>query len=245
MLTIVIASFVFSFIFALGGVGSAIILVPIMYALGIPIQEAKPTGLLINTLSMSGATYSNFKQKILDVSIGLPIIITSLIIAPIGAYVSTIIPTKIVLYAFILFLFFSANVLIFFRAKKYENQFREDKPIFLLSLIGCMAGFVSGLLGVGGGGLISPLMILLGFNPKKVATITAFVVPFSSLTGFVTYSIIGNVNIELLIYVSFSAFIGGYLGTKFMQSKLKPSTVKVFLGLILFVMAVKLLLKVI
>ncbi len=245
MLTVIILSFVFSFIFALGGVGSAVILVPIMYALGIPIQEAKPTGLLINTLSMSGATYSNFKQKLLDVSLGLPIIVTSLIFAPVGAYVSTLIPTKVVLIAFIAFLFFSGSVMIFFRAKKYSEQFRDDRPLIILSSIGILAGFVSGLLGVGGGGLISPLMVLLGFNPKKVATVTAFVVPFSSLTGFITYTVMGNVNIQLLAYVSITAFLGGYLGTKFMQSKLKPSTVKIFLGIILFIMAIKLLLKII
>ncbi len=245
MLTIVFLSFVFSFIFALGGVGAAVILVPIMYALGIPINEAKPTGLFINTISMAGATYSNIKQKTLDFSLGMPIIITSLIFAPVGAYASKFISVKIVLWVFIAFLLFSGCIMIFFRAKKYAEQYRDDRPYLILSIIGVVVGFISGLLGVGGGGLISPLLVLLGFNPKKIAAVTAFVVPFSSLTGFITYTIMGHVNVQLLLYVTVSAFVGGYLGTAFMQSKLKPSTVKIFLGIILFIMAIKLLIKLI
>jgi len=243
MLIITLLAFVFSFLFALGGVGSALILVPIMFSLGIPLSEAKPTGLLINTLSMGGATYSNYKLKTLDISLGLPIIILSIIFAPAGAYFSTFFPEKIIMGVFICFMLFSGYIMLFFRAKKYEDNYREDRPFLLLSFVGIFAGFISGLLGVGGGGIISPLLILSGFNPKKVAAVTAFVVPFSSFTGFVTYSLMGSTNLKLLALVSLSAFIGGYLGTSFMQSRLKPGTVKKFLGIIMFIMAIKLITK--
>jgi len=245
MITLTLLAFFFSFLFSLGGVGSAVILVPIMFSLGIPLNEAKPTGLLINTLSMSGATYSNYKLKTLDVSIGMPIIIFSVICAPVGAYLSTYISEKIIMSIFICFMLFSGCIMLFFRAKKYENNYRKDRPFTLLSSVGIFAGIISGLLGVGGGGIISPLLILSGFNPKKVAAVTAFVVPFSSLTGFITYSMMGSTHLQLLALVSLSAFLGGYLGTNFMQSRLKPGTVKKFLGIIMFVMAIKLITKVI
>jgi uncharacterized membrane protein YfcA len=215
-----------------------------MFSLGVPVNEAKPTGLLINTLSMSGATYSNYKLKTLDISLGFPIIILSVILAPAGAYFSTFIPEKLIMSIFICFMLFSGCIMLFFRAKKYEDNYREDRPLVLLSFVGVLAGFISGLLGVGGGGIISPLLVLSGFNPKKVAAVTAFVVPFSSLTGFITYSIMGNTNLQLLALVSLSAFIGGYMGTNFMQSRLKPGTVKKFLGVIMFIMAIKLITKI-
>jgi uncharacterized membrane protein YfcA len=68
-----------------------------------------------------------------------------------------------------------------------------------------LAAFVSGLLGVGGGGIISPLMVMLGFNPKKTAVITAFVIPFSSLTGFAAYLAMGHFNALLVIPVGLAA----------------------------------------
>ncbi len=108
-------------------------------------------------------------------------------------------------------------------------------------MIPAAAGLLSGLLGVGGGGLISPLLIFMGFNPKKVAAITAFAVPFSSLIGFVAYAMMGTVQWRVLLVASLAAYVGGFLGTGFMHGRLKPGTVKKFLGLVLFGLAVKLL----
>ena len=59
-------SFSFSFVFALGGIGSAAAIIPVLTWVGVPFNIARPTGLFINTLSMSGATYSNIKGKRLD-----------------------------------------------------------------------------------------------------------------------------------------------------------------------------------
>jgi uncharacterized membrane protein YfcA len=243
MLLIIILSFFFSFIFAIGGVGAAVVLVPILFWLGIPLNQAKPTGLFLNTVSLTGASISNIKEKRLDFKTGIPIIIFSFLFAPLGAYFSHIIPQKIVLIIFVLFLIFSSFVMFFFKSSKYSENFRDDRPFISLSILGIVVGLISGLLGVGGGGLISPVMVIMGFNPKKVATITAFVVPFSSLSGFLTYLSMGSVNIKLLIFAAGAAFIGGYLGTKFMQNRLKPATVKKILAFILLVLAVKLVMK--
>ncbi len=240
-----IIAFIASFLFALGGIGAAIVLVPIMYSMGIPLSEAKPTGLFYNTISLAGATYLNIKEKRLDFKLGLPIIVFSLLLAPVGAYSSKYISHKIVLIIFILFLVFSTCVMWFFKSSKYSENFRDDRPIFVLSILGIIVGFISGLLGVGGGGLISPCMILMGFNPKKVAAITAFVVPFSSFTGFLTYLAMGNINLKILILVTISGFFGAYLGTNLMQNKFKPSTVKKILGGILLILAGKMILKLI
>ena len=240
-----VSAFIFAFLFALGGVGAAIVLVPIMYTLGIPLNEAKPTGLFYNTVSLAGATYLNIKEKRLDVKTGLPIIIFSLIFAPVGAYSSKFIPHTIVLIIFILFLLFSTTVMWFFKSSKYNENFRKDRPVISLSIIGIGVGFISGLLGVGGGGLISPCMILIGFNPKKVAAITAFVVPFSSFTGFLAYLMMGSINFSILIPVTIAGFLGAYLGTNLMQNKFKPSTVKKILGGILLILAIKMILKII
>ena len=232
-------AFGLSFLFALGGVGSALALVPVLSWLGLPLLIAKPTGLLVNTLSMTGASVSNIRAKRLDFRLGIPIIISSFLLAPLGAWSSHWIPKPVVLGVFTLFLLFSGAMLIFFRAGKFEDQFREDRPILAPALIGAVAGYLSGLLGVGGGGLIAPLMILLGFNPKKVAVITAFVVPFSSLSGLITYLAMGHADLWLMVPAAVAAYFGGSLGTKVMQAKFKPGTVKKFLGGLLLLLALK------
>lgn len=240
-LVIILLSFGFSLLFALGGIGSALALVPVLHWYGIPLDMAKPIGLLVNTLSMTGASASNIKHKRLDFRMGIPIIIASSILAPLGAWSSTLIPTRIVLLVFIGFLLFSSLMMLFFKAGKYQSQYRADRPVMAPAMIGAAAGFLSGLLGVGGGGLISPLMIMLGFNPKKVAAITAFVVPFSSIIGFVAYAMMGTVDWAILLPAALAAYVGGALGTHIMHNRMPPAVVKKFLGIILLGLAGKLI----
>ncbi|MDX9773251.1 MAG: sulfite exporter TauE/SafE family protein [Bacteroidales bacterium] len=232
-------SFVAAFIFSLGGVGAAIILIPILVSFGIPIGTAKPVGLFYNTVSLTGASISNIKNKRLDFKLGIPIIIFSFLFAIAGAWVSHFIPKRIIMLLFIGFLFFSGFMFLFHK-KKEQKSYREDRPYVALSLIGMFAGLLSGLLGVGGGGIISPLMLMLGFNPKKITAITAFVVPFSSFSGFLTYWVLGSVDWRLLIIASSAGITGATLGTIFMHKKLNPQTVKRILAIILLIMAVKL-----
>ena len=236
-------SFVAAFIFSLGGIGAAIILIPILVSLGIPINMAKPVGLFYNTVSLSGASITNIKNKRLDFKVGIPIIVFSFLFAIVGAYLSQYISKTIILLMFIGFLLFS-GLMFLFHKKKEKETYRTDTPYFALSLIGAFAGLLSGLLGIGGGGIISPLMLMLGFNPKKITAITAFVVPFSSFSGFLTYWSMGVVDWKLIAIASVAGVAGATLGTIFMQKKLNPKTVKKILAVILLLMAVKLLFKV-
>ena len=232
-------SFVAAFMFSLGGIGAAIILIPILVSLGIPIDIAKPVGLFYNTISLTGASISNVRNKRLDFKVGIPIIIFSFLFAITGAWISQFIPKKIILTLFIGFLIFSGLMFLFFKKKGQESH-REDRPYVALSAIGGFAGLLSGLLGIGGGGIISPLMLMLGFNPKKITTITAFVVPFSSFSGFLTYWAMGDINWKLTAITSISGIVGATLGTMFMHNKLNHNTVKKILAVILLFMAIKL-----
>ncbi len=241
---IFIISFFASFVFALGGIGAAIILIPILVWMGIPINTAKPVGLFYNTVSLTGASIHNIKNKLLDFKLGIPIIVFSFLFAIAGAWLSKYISSRFILVLFIAFLVFSGFMFLFFK-KKEEKKYRQDRPWIALSLIGMVAGILSGLLGIGGGGIISPLMLMMGFHPKKIATITAFVVPFSSFSGFLTYWAMGNADWKLILIASVAGVMGATAGTWFMQKKLNPQTVKKILAVILLLMAVKLIFKVI
>jgi len=100
-------AFGLSFIFALGGVGAAVALVPVLHWYGLPLLMAKPIGLLSNTLSMTGASIHNIRAKLLDFKLGIPIIISSFVLAPVGAWSGQWIPKEVVLAIFVAFLLFS------------------------------------------------------------------------------------------------------------------------------------------
>lgn len=231
-LIIPLLAFGLSFVFALGGVGAAIALVPALSWLEVPLLIAKPTELLVNTLSMTEASVSNIRAKCLDFRLGVPIIISSFLFAPLGAWSTHWVPKTMVLAVFALFLFFSGLMLIFFRAGKFENQFRDDRPILAPALIGAVAGYLSGLLGGGWRRVDRALNDHARFQSEEGCGDHCFcrVSLFAERTG--RPSVADDPG-------SGRRFMGGVLGTRVMQAKLKPGTVKMFLGALLLLLALK------
>lgn len=232
---------VFSTLFAMGGVGSAIALVPLFSLMGLPLNLAKAIGLFINTTSTVTGSVLNFLRGTLDFKFALPLVISILIATPVGAYSSQYVPEVWVRWTLVIFLIISATLLIF---NKREAKAAYDKT-WILYLIGGTIGLFSGLLGVGGGALIMPLLILLGFDAKKAAIAVSFVIPFSSLGAFFTYLQFTEMNWTLLGVVTVAALLGGILGNRLMQYKLTAAQIKQLIAVILYLLAIKLTLPLI
>jgi uncharacterized membrane protein YfcA len=236
-------SFVASFVFALGGVGTALVMVPILVSFGIPLNIAKSVSLFNNGTSMISASVSNFRNGRLDLKFSIPFIVSSVLFAIVGAYISKFFPTHIILLIFVVFLVVSGFIFLFL-GKNEEAVYRDDSPFVLLFLVGSFAGLLAGLIGIGGGSVISPIMLILGFNPKKTTTVTAFVIPFSSFSAFLTYWAMGSVDWILIVIVSVAGMIGATIGTSFMHRRLNPKAVKKVLAFILLGMAVKMIFQI-
>ena len=209
--------------------------------LGLPMQMVKPIALLGNTLAMTGASIDNIKNRRLEWKSGLPLIVASMIMAPVGATLSQYVSIKIMSILFVLFLVFSSGMMLFY--KKKESSKAKDFEGWYLTIVGVVAGTLAGLLGIGGGSIIAPLLITRGYNAKKVTALNAFVIPFSSFTGFLAYVGMGENSWEYLVGCSLAAFIGGMAGTAVMQRWINPKMVKKILAIILLIMAVKMILK--
>lgn len=234
-------TFGLSYVKALSGLGAAGLLVPIYLWFGFPINTAKSAALLANTVSLSAATFDNFRAKRIDVKLGIPIIIFSFLFAPLGAYVSTFIEKELIMWLFATFLIFAGINALIPRGTKAKSDKDRHPHIFYLSVIGTFAGLISGLLGIGGGGVISASMLWMGCNAKKIAVITAFAVPFSSFSGFITYAIGGHISWAILSTVSVAALLGGYTGNKTMHSILPEKFVKYALGFVSLLFAAKII----
>jgi len=195
----------FSTFFAMGGVGSAIALVSIFPMLGLNFNPTRALALFVNTSSTFSASVMNFYRGVLDFKFALPLVIAVLISTPIGAYLSQFVNHKILMWMLVIFLLISATMMLFY---KREAKTKYTKT-WILYVIGFSVGIISGMLGVGGGALIMPLLILLGFDAKKAAYAVSFVIPFSSLGAFLTYLQFVKMDWLLLADVTVAALIGG------------------------------------
>ena len=126
-----------------------------------------------------------------------------------------------------------------FGKKKAIFHFKSNGVLFV---VGGIVGFLAGLLGVGGGNLLIPILAILGFEPKKVAVAVSFVVPFSTLSSFFTYASYIDIDWILLCVVSASAIVGGYIGNYMMHFKLEQKDIKKLMAVLLYGLALKLLL---
>lgn len=90
-------------------------------------------------------------------------------------------------------------------------------PWLRVTLVGVVAGFTSGLFGVGGGIVIVPALVLLAAFPQKLATGTSLtaIVPIS-IAGVVGYATAGEVDWAAAACIAAGAVLGAILGTRFL-----------------------------
>ncbi|MEJ8843310.1 sulfite exporter TauE/SafE family protein [Lacibacter sp. H375] len=109
-------------------------------------------------------------------------------------------------------------------------------------VIGAVIGFLSGLIGIGGGIILSPVLLMLKWaNMKQAAAISAlfiFVNSLSGLAGQLTKGIQFTTDMYLFVV---TAFAGGLAGAYFGSVKLKQGMLKYMLATVLLIAAVKLL----
>ncbi len=224
---------------SIAGVGAAFILIPIFLALGIEIHTAMATALLLNAVAMSTASYRFARRGLVVWKVAVPILIVAALLSPVGAWVSQGLDRRVLLWLFVGFLLFSAAMMLLYRPRARENGRSTGVLLGYGSAVGGFAGFVGGLLGVGGGTFIAPVLVALGFDPKKASGTTSFVVIFSSLSGFLAHVSLAGVDGPLLAWTVPASVVGATVGAWLMTSRLKSRHVKLVIGVVLLLVAAK------
>ena len=230
-------TFAFTTVLTVAGVGAAFILIPVFLSLGIGLHTAMATALLLNALAMVFACLRFVPAGMVDFRAAVPILIVATVLSPLGAWSSVYLPVPLLTGLFVGFLLFAASMMLFYRAKPHESGISSVKAAGYSAAVGGAAGYVGGLLGVGGGNIIVPALVGLGFDPKRASATTAFIVIFSSLTGFLGKVSIGGMDGRLLAWTAAGSIAGSLLGAWLMQKKLAAGQVKKTIGIILYVIA--------
>lgn len=243
MLTIVIAgavTFGFTTLLTIAGVGAAFILIPVFLALGIELHTAMATALLLNAVAMSVASVNFVRKRLVVWRVTLPILVVATALSPVGAYVSQGLDRAILLWLFTGFLVFAAVMMLFYRPHPRETAGGLPLQLAIGTGVGGFAGFLGGLLGVGGGNIVVPALVALGFDPKKASASTSVVVIFSSIAGFLGHASLAGLDASLLGATAVGSAAGAVLGSWLMTDRLKGPQVKMTIGLVLLAIAAKL-----
>jgi len=235
-----LVTFIFTTVLTIAGVGAAFILIPVFVALGVPLLTAMSTALLLNSIAMSVASYYNAKAGLIIYKTALPILIFATLLSPLGAITAEHLPRTLLLWLFVAFLIFAGTMMLWYKPKKREISAHKKLITYGVG-VGGFAGYIGGLLGVGGGNLIVPALVWLGFDPKKASATTAFIVIFSSFSGFLGHISLGNIDHNLLVLCTIGSIAGALLGNYLMRKKLSQPQVKKLIGIVLYIIAIKMI----
>lgn len=231
--------FLFSGLLAMAGLGAAFLFVPFFYYLGVPLSEAAPAALLLNAISLSFATVNYWRAGLIDWRVASPVAITAVVFAPLGARLTPHVDKTTLLVLFAVFLAFAGAMMLFYQSKA-RTQIVDSKKVWLVGAgVGGSAGFIGGLLGVGGGNIILPALNWLGLDAKKAAATSAVAVVFSSLSGFLGHATVGKMDATFLAILGLMAAGGSLAGSQLMKAKLSSSQLKTIIGVLLWVIAAK------
>jgi len=234
-----------SFIFAMLGLGGAMLYVPVLHWFSYDFKSvAIPTGLLLNGITALSAAIYYLKAKMVDVKGSIPLIITSFIGAPLGAYFTSMVSTDNLILLFAIAMIFAGGKMLFNAGQPEKDHMMSiNKRMILMGIAGFFIGMTAGLLGIGGGFLFVPMMIAMGYKTKSAAATSSFVVVFSSFSGFAGHIANGHFNWSLMIATSIVVIIGSQIGAKVMKEKMKSKWIKQMFAVVLLSVAVKLLWK--
>ncbi len=226
-------------VMAMAGLGAAFLFVPLFLALGVPLGQATSTALLLNAVSLTAATIAYARGRLIDWQVGIPVLIAAVVLAPVGARLTVHFARSALLALFVGFLVFAGAMMLFYRPGTADRVRSRAAESAVGAGVGGIAGFLGGLLGVGGGNIILPGLNWIGLDAKVASGTTAPAVVFSSLSGFLGRASLGGLDFALLATMALLAAVGSLIGSHVMQTRLTNAQLKRFIGILLWVIAAK------
>jgi uncharacterized membrane protein YfcA len=236
-----IIAFVYSSV-GFGG-GSSYLAVLAMYSL--PYQEIRLTALICNVIVVVGGVYIYIKNKQIDWKKVLPITLVSVPMAYLGAVLKISQETFFLILGVTLII---AALLLWIKTdtKNEEKISQESKSaIFGNSLLGGGIGFLSGLVGIGGGIFLSPLLNLMKWDtPRKIAATSSVFILVNSISGI--FGQLSKLTVEMdyfrITSLCLAVLIGGQIGSR-MSLKWNPLVIKRMTAVLVLVAGVNVLIK--
>ncbi len=231
------------------GIGGGVLIVPmLLFYYGLDIHTAVSTSILAITLIIASSFTYYAKLRRIRYKLGTFLELSTIPGAITGSYVGYLLSRELLEMLFASVLLASSiklihNSLVEDSKEKLNKPFKEISKIRLLfgALGSFFAGFVAGSVGISGGSLKTPLLILVLGVPEHVAVATSNYMMFlTTLSALITHMYIGHVDYSLGITLGVGGIIGAQIGGR-INVKLNRKIVARVLGLILLLVSVRML----
>ena len=230
--------FVTAILYSSVGFGGGSTYLALLLIWGIPYQIFPIIALSCNIIVVSGNSFNYIRAGNLNLKLLLPYLIGSIPLAFIGGSL----PVEKKFFEILLLIVLSvAGLLLLFKFKSYDDKEKNYRkiPNAISIFIGGILGFVSGVVGIGGGIFLSPILFLIrAAKPNHIITTASLFILINSLSGIIGQLTKSSVLSEIQNYwfLLLAVLIGGQIGN-FLNLKIFPTRILALVtaGLVLFV----------
>lgn len=202
--------------------------------------------LTCNIIVASGNCFNYIRAGNLDLKFLTPYFLGSIPLAYIGGKFQI---TKDFFQILLFFCLTISSLLLLIQARQYKltNQIIKKIPFFVAILIGAIIGLVSGIVGIGGGIILSPILFnLKAAQPNKIVMAASLFILINSISGFLgQIQKINNISqLQPYLYLPLAVLLGGQLGNFLNIKILKSHILALLTSLLVLFVAVRLGLKI-
>ncbi len=228
-----------AFLYSSVGHGGASGYLALMALFSFAPETMKPTALLLNLFVAGIAFYHYYRAGHFNMKLFLPFAVASIPLAFLGGMISL----DASIYKKVLAILLIFAILKMLNVFGKENSNIKDLKLWQGLVVGGVIGFFSGLIGIGGGIILTPIILLLHWgNMKEAAAVSALFIWVNSASGLIGQFTSGvNLTSQSYILVAI-AFVGGFFGSYYGSKKFNSQHLRYLLALVLIIASAKLLL---
>ena len=241
---IILLFFMVAILYSSVGFGGGSSYLAILALTGIAFTQIRSTALLCNIIVVLGNVFYFQRKKLYYWKKVTPLVIFSVPLAFLGGYLK-ISETFFFILLGITLLFASITM---WNSKRFVSKSNVSKKNGMIRNggIGGLIGFISGLVGIGGGIFLAPILHLTQWDtPKKIAATASIFILVNSTSGLIGQYLNPNFSIDwnLTIILLISVFIGGILGNKLRGIYFSPIQLKKATAFLIAIVALRILLN--
>jgi uncharacterized membrane protein YfcA len=202
--------------------------------------------LICNIIVVSGNCFNYIRAGSLNIKLLIPYFLGSIPLTYIGGGLHI---SKEFFQILLFFCLMCSGLLLFLQTKQYQSKKKIIKkiPFYLAVLIGAVIGFVSGVVGFGGGIILSPILFnLKAAQPKQIVMAASLFILINSISGFFgqIQKLDSFLQLQPYFYLFLAVFLGGQIGNILNIKILKPHILAILTSILVIFVAINLSLKI-
>ena len=237
-----IISFIVALVYSSVGLGGGSAYTALMALSGMSVLAIPMLSLTLNIIVTSFASYNFIRKGHGSIRLITPFLISSIPMAYLGGAIK--VSPETFYWILLVSLLFVIMRIYFWKETRLSIEMDKRTKLFISVMAGSLLGLVSGIVGIGGGVYLIPLIIILGLgSQKEAAACGAIFICLNSVSGLISRLQYNSVNIAEYLPIIIAVVIGGSIGSYMGAGKLSATMMEKILGLVIVVAALCLLKK--